>query len=152
LPSNADPFCFVSLFALLVLPTWYILWLFDSLFLQTGVFDSQVNASPSLSTTTDSDRILKTQLLDDIFSIVFPPDFPRLVFLLKDRSSRKFHFYEFPISHDLSNLSSVHVVFVLYIIVAARKPLKAAQTGTRAQKLANSFSCLFLKFIVASIL
>jgi hypothetical protein len=25
LPSNADPFCFVSLFALLVLPTWYIL-------------------------------------------------------------------------------------------------------------------------------
>ncbi len=39
----------------------------------------QVNASPSLSTTTDSDRILKTQLLDDIFSIVIPPDFPRFV-------------------------------------------------------------------------
>jgi tubulin polyglutamylase TTLL1 len=37
---------------------------------------AQVNASPSLSTTTDSDRILKTQLLDDIFSVVFPPDFP----------------------------------------------------------------------------
>ncbi len=35
-----------------------------------------MNASPSLSTTTDSDRILKTQLLDDIFSIVIPPDFP----------------------------------------------------------------------------
>jgi tubulin polyglutamylase TTLL1 len=36
----------------------------------------EVNASPSLSTTTDADRVLKTQLLDDIFSVVFPPDFP----------------------------------------------------------------------------
>lgn len=35
-----------------------------------------MNASPSLSTTTESDRILKSQLLDDIYSVVFPPDFP----------------------------------------------------------------------------
>ena len=30
----------------------------------------EVNASPSLSTTTESDRILKTSLLKDIYNIV----------------------------------------------------------------------------------
>jgi tubulin polyglutamylase TTLL1 len=32
----------------------------------------EVNASPSLSTTTDSDRILKMQLMQDVFNIVVP--------------------------------------------------------------------------------
>ena len=34
----------------------------------------EVNASPSLSTTTESDRILKMNLMKDVFSIVIPPD------------------------------------------------------------------------------
>ena len=38
----------------------------------------EVNASPSLSTTTDADRILKTELLHDIFEIVFPPGYPNI--------------------------------------------------------------------------
>jgi tubulin polyglutamylase TTLL1 len=35
----------------------------------------EVNASPSLTTTTPSDRALKLQLINDIFNIVVPPDF-----------------------------------------------------------------------------
>lgn len=34
----------------------------------------EVNASPSLTSTTESDRILKMSLLNDTFSIVVPPD------------------------------------------------------------------------------
>ena len=34
----------------------------------------EVNASPSLSTTTESDRILKMNLVRDVFNIVIPPD------------------------------------------------------------------------------
>jgi tubulin polyglutamylase TTLL1 len=34
----------------------------------------EVNASPSLSTTTESDRILKMGLLNDAFEIVVPPE------------------------------------------------------------------------------
>ena len=34
----------------------------------------EVNACPSLSTTTEVDRILKTQVLNDAFNIVVPPD------------------------------------------------------------------------------
>lgn len=33
----------------------------------------EVNASPSLSSTTESDRILKMGLLNDVFDIVVPP-------------------------------------------------------------------------------
>ena len=33
---------------------------------------SQVNASPSLTTTTESDRIMKTCLLRDIYAVVAP--------------------------------------------------------------------------------
>ena len=32
----------------------------------------EINASPSLSATTDSDRILKQELMADVFSIVVP--------------------------------------------------------------------------------
>ena len=32
----------------------------------------EVNASPSLSTTTESDRILKMNLIKDVFNIVVP--------------------------------------------------------------------------------
>lgn len=34
----------------------------------------EVNASPSLSTTTQSDRILKMNLIEDVFKIVVPPE------------------------------------------------------------------------------
>jgi len=34
----------------------------------------EVNASPSLSTTTEMDRILKMNLINDVFNIVVPPD------------------------------------------------------------------------------
>lgn len=34
----------------------------------------EVNASPSLSTTTDMDRTIKQNLINDIFKIVVPPD------------------------------------------------------------------------------
>eukprot|EP00904_Undaria_pinnatifida_P010761 jgi/Undpi1/6815/HiC_scaffold_21.g09291.m1 len=34
----------------------------------------EVNASPSLSATTESDRVMKTSLLRDIFAVVVPPD------------------------------------------------------------------------------
>ena len=34
----------------------------------------EVNASPSLSTTTEADRILKMNVLRDTFNIVIPPD------------------------------------------------------------------------------
>jgi tubulin polyglutamylase TTLL1 len=34
----------------------------------------EVNASPSLSTTTESDRILKMNLLRDVFNIVIPSE------------------------------------------------------------------------------
>lgn len=39
-----------------------------------GIFVSQVNASPSLTSTTVNDRILKYKLIDNIVSIVVPPD------------------------------------------------------------------------------
>lgn len=35
----------------------------------------EVNASPSLSTTTEDDRIMKFALLRDVFDIVVPPSF-----------------------------------------------------------------------------
>ena len=35
----------------------------------------QVNASPSLSATTHTDRVLKTALINDILNVVVPPDF-----------------------------------------------------------------------------
>lgn len=34
----------------------------------------EVNASPSLSTTTEADRQLKMAVINDAFSIVVPPD------------------------------------------------------------------------------
>ena len=34
----------------------------------------EVNASPSLSTTTESDRVLKMNLMKEVFKIVIPPD------------------------------------------------------------------------------
>lgn len=34
----------------------------------------EVNASPSLSTTTESDRTIKMNLVNDIFRVVVPPD------------------------------------------------------------------------------
>ncbi|KAF5217082.1 putative tubulin tyrosine ligase [Trypanosoma cruzi] len=36
----------------------------------------EVNSSPSLSTTTLSDRLLKEEVLADVLSIIFPPSFP----------------------------------------------------------------------------
>eukprot|EP00002_Diphylleia_rotans_P011928 TRINITY_DN2346_c0_g1_i11.p1 TRINITY_DN2346_c0_g1~~TRINITY_DN2346_c0_g1_i11.p1 ORF type:complete len:435 (+),score=83.57 TRINITY_DN2346_c0_g1_i11:131-1306(+) len=36
----------------------------------------EVNASPSMTTTTKVDRLLKTALLNDVCNIVFPPDYP----------------------------------------------------------------------------
>ena len=36
----------------------------------------EINASPSLSTTTKSDRNLKTKLISDLLKVVVPPDFP----------------------------------------------------------------------------
>jgi tubulin polyglutamylase TTLL1 len=35
-----------------------------------------VNASPSLTVTTQSDRIIKMKLINDILDVVIPPDFP----------------------------------------------------------------------------
>jgi hypothetical protein len=37
-------------------------------------FCLQVNASPSLTSTTVNDRILKYKLIDNILSVVLPPD------------------------------------------------------------------------------
>ena len=34
----------------------------------------EVNASPSLSTTTESDRVLKMNVMKEVFKIVIPPD------------------------------------------------------------------------------
>ena len=34
----------------------------------------EVNASPSLSTTTESDRTLKMNIMKDVFKIVIPPE------------------------------------------------------------------------------
>ena len=34
----------------------------------------EVNASPSLSTTTEMDRVLKMQVINDAFNVVVPPD------------------------------------------------------------------------------
>jgi tubulin polyglutamylase TTLL1 len=34
----------------------------------------EVNASPSLSTTTEADRKLKMQVMQDVFQIVVPPE------------------------------------------------------------------------------
>jgi tubulin polyglutamylase TTLL1 len=36
----------------------------------------EVNASPSLSATTASDRIMKHSLINDILNLVIPDDFP----------------------------------------------------------------------------
>ena len=36
----------------------------------------EVNASPSISATTDADRIMKSALIRDVLSVVVPPDFP----------------------------------------------------------------------------
>ncbi|ORC83602.1 tubulin tyrosine ligase [Trypanosoma theileri] len=36
----------------------------------------EVNASPSLSTTTVSDRLLKESVLEDVLRVIFPPGFP----------------------------------------------------------------------------
>lgn len=37
-------------------------------------FHKQVNASPSLSTTTNADHFLKLSLIDAILNVVLPPD------------------------------------------------------------------------------
>jgi len=34
----------------------------------------EVNASPSLSSSTKSDRVMKETIIDDVFKIVFPED------------------------------------------------------------------------------
>ena len=34
----------------------------------------EVNASPSVSTTTESDRVLKMNVMKEVFKIVIPPD------------------------------------------------------------------------------
>jgi tubulin polyglutamylase TTLL1 len=34
----------------------------------------EVNACPSLTTTTDADLMLKMQVIDDMFKVVIPPD------------------------------------------------------------------------------
>ena len=34
----------------------------------------EVNASPALTTTTESDRVLKMNLMKDVFQIVIPPE------------------------------------------------------------------------------
>ncbi|KND01670.1 hypothetical protein, variant [Spizellomyces punctatus DAOM BR117] len=53
----------------------------------------EVNASPSLSATTASDKLMKQCLIDDILNIVVPEDFPDLkgqrggVALMKDKKS-----------------------------------------------------------------
>lgn len=39
-----------------------------------AAFCRQVNASPSLTSTTVNDRILKYKLIDNILSVVLPPD------------------------------------------------------------------------------
>ena len=38
----------------------------------------EVNASPSLTTTTTTDRILKTQLIHEVLSLAVPPNFPEV--------------------------------------------------------------------------
>jgi tubulin polyglutamylase TTLL1 len=38
----------------------------------------EVNASPSLTTTTPTDRNLKMSLINDVFNIVLPPEFPNV--------------------------------------------------------------------------
>ncbi len=39
----------------------------------------EVNASPSLSSTTVSDRIMKYKLINDIINVVLPPGITRLI-------------------------------------------------------------------------
>lgn len=57
------------------IPLWCFSCISDGQFLQ-------VNASPSMTSTTANDRIMKYKLVDDIISIVLPPDgVPKLVFL-----------------------------------------------------------------------
>lgn len=34
----------------------------------------EINASPALTTTTEADRILKMNLINEVFQIVVPPD------------------------------------------------------------------------------
>ena len=41
----------------------------------------EVNASPSLSTTTDKDRIMKMFLVRDILEVVVPRDFSEFFFI-----------------------------------------------------------------------
>lgn len=38
----------------------------------------EVNASPSLSATTSSDRIMKHQLISDVLEVVIPDQFPEV--------------------------------------------------------------------------
>jgi tubulin polyglutamylase TTLL1 len=38
----------------------------------------EVNASPSLTSTTSSDRIMKHSLINDVLNIVIPDDYPDL--------------------------------------------------------------------------
>jgi len=49
----------------------------------------EVNASPSLSTTTDKDRIMKMFLVRDILEVVVPRDFSEFFYSLK-RKKRTF--------------------------------------------------------------
>ncbi|RNF01984.1 putative tubulin tyrosine ligase, partial [Trypanosoma rangeli] len=53
----------------------------------------EVNSSPSLSTTTLSDRLLKEEVLADVLSIIFPPFFP---------SSRAMPYWEYRLRTDLT--------------------------------------------------
>ncbi|AYU77616.1 tubulin tyrosine ligase, putative [Leishmania donovani] len=54
----------------------------------------EVNASPSMSTTTLSDRLLKEQVLNDTMKIVFPPGYPA--------SNKGMPYWEYRLRTDLT--------------------------------------------------
>ncbi len=53
-----------------------------------------MNASPSLSATTGSDLVLKTGVINDVLSIVFPDDFPEVLSLSRNRLTAIAHSFD----------------------------------------------------------
>eukprot|EP01006_Ploeotia_vitrea_P048830 TRINITY_DN67278_c0_g6_i1.p1 TRINITY_DN67278_c0_g6~~TRINITY_DN67278_c0_g6_i1.p1 ORF type:complete len:415 (-),score=22.98 TRINITY_DN67278_c0_g6_i1:82-1326(-) len=82
----------------------------------------EVNASPSLAYTTANDRQLKTELLNDVFNLVVPPEFPDGYKTFKDhRLSTELTLGGFqPLVDDLLDEDGVAPVFRQPTVVRGR--------------------------------
>ena len=79
----------------------------------------EVNASPSLSSTTVADRIMKYRLINDIINVVLPPDGVPDVKWNKIVSPDNYGFFELLLDEELATQtdpSSGEIIFMTKLI------------------------------------